>query len=124
MQERNEIPNRIATDCFLVVDEAVLNHPVILSKTPYQPKTAGEPDPWQYTLFLRAVDPDYDVLAPIPSEGDLSGYEGEITIPLPKVFDWLYYCFLTKSEDWETRYKVVKGGAAELIVSTICPFAS
>jgi hypothetical protein len=123
MREQNEIPNRIATDCFLVVDEAVLNHPVILSKTLYRPKAPGEPDPWQYTLSLRAVDPDYDVLVPIPSEGDLSGYGGEITIPLPKVFDWLYYCFLAKSEDWETRCKVVKGGAAELMVSTICPFA-
>ena len=124
MWEQNELPNRIATDCFLVVDEAVLNHPVILSKTPYQPKAPGAPDPWQYTLSLRAVDPDHDFLAPNPSEGDLSGYEGEITIPLPKVFDWLYYCFLSKSEDWETRYKVVKGGAAELMVSTISGFTS
>ena len=33
--EQNEIPNRIAIDCFLVVDEVVLNHPVIWSKTLY-----------------------------------------------------------------------------------------
>ncbi|KAF8858151.1 hypothetical protein BDZ45DRAFT_674278 [Acephala macrosclerotiorum] len=115
MRKRNEIPNRIATDCFLVVDEAVLNHRVISSKTPYQAKAPGELDPWQDTLSLRAVDPDHDVSAPVPSKGKLSGFEGEITIPLPKVFDWLYYCFLAKSEDWETRYKVTKAGPARLM---------
>ncbi|KAG0645777.1 hypothetical protein D0Z07_7980 [Hyphodiscus hymeniophilus] len=115
MREQNEIPNHIATDYFLVVDEAVLNHPVISSKTVYQPKAPGEPDPWEYILSIRAVDPGYDVLVPVPSEEDLSGYGGEITILLPKVFVWLYYCFLAKSEDWETRYKVVKGGAAKLM---------
>ena len=124
MREQNEIPNRIAMDCFLVVDETVLNHPVISSKTRYQAKTPGEPDPWRDTLSIRAVDPDHDVLAPVPSEEDLAGFEGEITIPLPKVFDWLYYCFLAKSEDWETRYRVTKGAPAELMVSTICLFAS
>ncbi|EHK22147.1 uncharacterized protein TRIVIDRAFT_149892 [Trichoderma virens Gv29-8] len=102
MRERNEIPNRIATDCLLVADRA----------------GPSEPDPWQNTLFLRAVNPDYDASAPNPSDEDLSGYEGVITIPLPKAVDWLYYCFFANSEDWETRYKVVKGGAAEQMVST------
>lgn len=112
MKEQNEIPGRIATDCFLVVDEAVLDHPVILSKTQYKVKTHGESDPWKDTLFLKAVNPDYDTSVSEPSEG-------EITIPLPKVFDWLYYCFLAKSEDWETRYKVTKEGPAELMVRII-----
>lgn len=119
MRERNEIPGCIATDCFLVADQAVLDHPVVLSKTQYQPRGPGEPDPWHNTFSLRVVNPDYDASAPIPPEEDLSGYEGVITIPLPKVFDWLYYCFFSKSEDWETRYKVVKGGEAEQMVSAI-----
>jgi len=116
MRAQNQIPDRIATDCFLIVDEAVLNHRVISSKIIYTPKAPGDLDPWQSTLSLRAVDPDHDASAPAPSEADLSEYEGEITIPLPRVFDWLYYYFLVKSEDWETRYKATRKGLAELLV--------
>lgn len=118
MREQNEIPAGIATDCFLIVDQAALDNAVLSLESRYQPKALGEPDPWQYTFYIRAANPDYDASVPIPSEGELAGYEGEITIPLPKVFDWLYYCFLAKSEDWETRYKLVKGGPAEMMVST------
>lgn len=118
MREQDKIPAGIATDCFLVADQAALDEPFLISKTPYKPKAPGEPDPWQSTITVRAINPDYEASVPIPSEGDLAGYEGEITIPLPKVFDWLYYCFFAKSEDWETRYKLVKGGPAEMIVST------
>ena len=85
MRVQNEIPNRIATDCFLVVNEAVLNHPVISSGFRHQPKAPGEPDPWQYTLSLRAVDRDHDDLVPSSPEGDLSSFQEDITNPLPKV---------------------------------------
>jgi len=116
MKEQNQIPTGIATDCFLIVDEVVLNDRVISSKIIYTPKNPGDQDPWQSTLSLRASNPDHDASAPILSEGDLAGYEGEITIPLPRVFDWLYYCFLAKSEDWETRYKATRKGPAEFLV--------
>ncbi|EHK43390.1 hypothetical protein TRIATDRAFT_310935 [Trichoderma atroviride IMI 206040] len=115
IREQNEIPAGVATDCFLIADQAILDKALLSVEVKYQPKAQGEPDPWQSTFFIRAVNPDYDASVPIPSEGDLAGYEGEITIPLPKVFDWLYYCFLAKSEDWETRYKLVKGGPAEMM---------
>lgn len=121
MREQNGIPAGIATDCFLIADLAALDEASITLRTKYQPKAPGEPDPWQFTVFIRAVNPDYDASVSISSEGDLTGYEGEVTIPLPKVFDWLYYCFLAKSEDWETRYNVVKGGPAEMMVSTPLP---
>lgn len=121
MREQNGIPAGIATDCFLIADLAALDEACITLRTKYQPKAPGEPDPWQFTVFIRAVNPDYDASVSISSEGDLAGYEGEVTIPLPKVFDWLYYCFLAKSEDWETRYNVVKGGPAEMMVSTPLP---
>jgi hypothetical protein len=142
MRERNEIPDGIATDCFLVADQTALDQSTAVSMTDwkpkvqlfvadqtalgqsaefyvkgYKPKAPGEPDPWESTFSVRAVNPDYDTSVLSPSEGDLAGYEGEITIPLPKIFDWLYYCFFAKSEDWETRYKVVKGGPAEQMVS-------
>jgi hypothetical protein len=117
MREQSEIPDRIATDCFLVVDDVILDHPIIASKAEYQPKAPGEPDPWQTTFSVRAVDPDYDPTEYSTSgEGDLSGFRGEISIPLPKVFDWLYYCFMAKTEDWKTRYKVTNEGPAEVMV--------
>lgn len=116
MREQSEIPAGIATDCFLIADQAALDKALLSSEVEYQPKAQGEPDPWQSTFSIRAINPDYDASIPIPSKGDLASYEGEITIPLPKVFDWLYYCFLAKSEDWETRYKLVKGGPAEMMV--------
>ncbi|KAF7936223.1 uncharacterized protein EAE98_002442 [Botrytis deweyae] len=115
MRERQEIPNGIAMDCFLVVDEAVLNHNFISSKTLYKPKPLGDRNPWEFALYLRAVDPDHNNPATITPQADTSDFTGEITIPLPKVFDWLYYCFMSKSEDWETRYLTIKGGPAELV---------
>ncbi|KAF7853631.1 hypothetical protein EAF04_010622 [Stromatinia cepivora] len=115
MRERREIPNGRATDCFLVVDETILNHPVISSKTLYKPKAPGDLNPWESTLFLRAVDPDYNESVPVTSQANTSGFKGDITIPLPKVFDWLYYCFMSKSENWATRYLNTKGGPAELM---------
>lgn len=125
MRDQGEILEGIATDCFLVADQAALDDPYLTSKTPYEPKAPGDPDPWQSTITVRAINPDYNASVPIASEGDLTGYQGEITIPLPKVFDWLYYCFLAKSEDWETRYKLVKVGPAEMMVSmTLTLFAS
>lgn len=123
MREQSEIPDRIATDCFLVVDDVILDHPIIASKAEYQPKAPGEPDPWQTTFSVRAVDPDYDPTEYSTSgEGDLSGFRGEISIPLPKVFDWLYYCFMAKTEDWKTRYKVTNEGPAEVMVSNPSQF--
>lgn len=117
MREQDEIPAGIATDCFLVADQAALDESYLKSKTRYKPKAPGELDPWQSAISVRVINPDYDASVPIASEGELAGYKGEITIPLPKVFDWLYYSFLAKSEDWETRYKLVKGGPAEMMVS-------
>ncbi|KAK1252982.1 hypothetical protein MKX08_004169 [Trichoderma sp. CBMAI-0020] len=115
MREQGEIPQGIATDRFLVADQAALDDPYLTSKTSYKPKVPGDPNPWQSTITVRAINPDYEASVPIASEGDLAGHQGEITIPLPKVFDWLYYSFFAKSEDWETRYKLVKGGPAEMM---------
>ncbi|TGO25132.1 hypothetical protein BPAE_0087g00390 [Botrytis paeoniae] len=103
MRERGEFANGRATDCFLVVDDTVLDHDVISLKTSYKPKRPGKPDPWESTLSIRAVDPDYNNAVSMRSESNTSGFPGEITIPISKVFDWLYYSSMSKSEDWETR---------------------
>lgn len=116
MRERGELSNGRATDCFLVVDDTVLDHDVISLKTPYKPKRPGNPDPWESTLSLRAVDPDYNSAVSAQPEPNASEFPGEITIPLPKVFDWLYYSSMSKSENWETRYHNTRTGPAELMV--------
>ncbi|TGO55846.1 hypothetical protein BOTNAR_0236g00140 [Botryotinia narcissicola] len=106
MRENCEIPSGRATDCFLVVDEAVLDNNIISTKTLFKAKSPGDLDPWESTLSLRAVDPDHN-------NKDTSDFPGYITIPLPKVFDWLYCSFVSKSENWETRYLNTKTGPAE-----------
>lgn len=119
MREQGEIPDRLASDCFLVVDEAILSHKFVTSRIFYKPKTPGSPDPWETALFISAVDPDHDDSITAQNEQNVAGFTGEISIPLPKVFDWLYYCFFAKSEDWNTRYKITQSGPAELTVRTL-----
>ncbi|TGO39127.1 hypothetical protein BHYA_0060g00400 [Botrytis hyacinthi] len=106
MRQNGEILSGRATDCFLVVDEAVLDNNIISTKTLFKPKSPGDPDPWQSTLAIRAVDPDHNNI-------DMSEFPGYITIPLPKVFDWLYYSLILRSENWGTRYLNTKTGPAE-----------
>lgn len=122
MREQGEIPDRLASDCFLVVDEATLSHKFVTSRISYKPKTPGETDLWETTLSISAVDPDHDHTITAQSEQNATGFTGEISIPLPKVFDWLYYCFFAKSEDWNTRYRITKSGPAELTVRIISAF--
>ncbi|KAF7951693.1 hypothetical protein EAE96_006992 [Botrytis aclada] len=106
MRENGEIPSGRATDCFLVVDKAVFDRDIISTKPLFKPESPGNPDPWESTPSIRAVDPDYNNI-------DTSDFPGYITIPLPKVFDWLYYSFMSKSENWETRYLNTKTGPVE-----------
>lgn len=121
MKEQGDIPDRLASDCFLVVDEAILSHKFVTSRISYKPKTPEDPDLWETALYIRAVDPDHDNATTAQIEQNVPGFTDEITIPLPKVFDWLYYCFFAKSEDWITRYRTTQSGPAELTVSILGP---
>jgi hypothetical protein len=118
MRDSGEIPEGIVRGCFLVADETILSHRLIASPSEYNPKPPGKPDPWETTFFIRAVDPDF-ITTTIPrvSEEGSSRFSGEILIPLPKTFDWLYYGFFSGKEDWETRYTLVESGPAEQLVS-------
>lgn len=110
MRDRGEIPEGIASTCFLVADEAVLNHAVIEGKIFFSAKTADQPDPWHDTLSIRAVNADYDG----PAEG------GEIVLPIPKTFEWLYfYTTFTTSTTWEALYETAQEGPAEILVSQL-----
>lgn len=103
--EQDEIPDPLASDCFLVVDEAPLKHKFVTSRKFCQPELAEKSDPWETALFISAVDPDFDESNAAQTEQNGTGLTVELLIPLPKVFDWLYYCFFTKSEDCNTRYQ-------------------
>ncbi|RSM11750.1 hypothetical protein CDV31_006624 [Fusarium ambrosium] len=94
---RESLPEGIRRDCFLVKDN-------LFAET--------------RRLAIRALDPDYDPEAPLGTEEhaytsnkrsitvqDLEGFCGEVTLPVPKAFDWLHYSLLTNSETWERRYK-------------------
>lgn len=103
MRGQSEIPGRPANDCFLVVVEALLKHKFVKSRISYKPKAPGNADAWETALFISAVDPDHDDSVAAQSEQTVTGITGEISILLPKLFDWLYYCFFAKSEDCDTR---------------------
>jgi len=99
MREAGEIPEGVRDDAFLVADETALSNGQVVAGERYS--SMIEPSK---TVFLRAVDPDHDSATPVPLEGAYKGFEGEITVPLPKVFDWLHYTLFSKSETWQVRY--------------------
>lgn len=106
MRGRGEIPEGIATSCFLVADEAVLNNAVIEGNILFSAKSADHPDPWYDTLPIRAISPDYD------------GPDGgrEIVLPIPKTFEWLYfYTTFTTDTPWEKLVEMAQAGPAEIL---------
>ncbi|KAK6196516.1 hypothetical protein LQW54_011456 [Pestalotiopsis sp. IQ-011] len=108
MRDRGEISEGVASTCFLVTDEAVLNNAVIEGKIFFSAKTADQPNPWYDTLSIRAVNADYDG----PAEG------GEIVLPISKTFEWLYfYTTFTTGTSWEALYETAQEGPAEILVS-------
>lgn len=104
MRDTGQIPDGVRDDVFLVVDRDVLSNKQMVTGTPYS--KVREP---RETVYLRAVDPDHDPSAQlVPTEGPYAGYNGEVTVPLPRVYDWLYYTFFAGSESWQVRYREVK----------------
>jgi hypothetical protein len=99
MREAGEIPEGVRGDVFLVADKDMFCNEFFANGIPYSERNKRE------TIRLRAVDPDHDPSAqPVPTEGPYTGFDGEITLPLPKVFEWLYYTFFAESESWPLRY--------------------
>lgn len=95
----DEIPEGVRSDVFLVVEKKALSNEQVITGERYF--HFREP---RKTAYLRAVDPDHDPATPVPLEGNYAGFNGEITVPLPKVFDWLYYTLFSGSESWKIRY--------------------
>ncbi|KAF6804027.1 hypothetical protein CSOJ01_10479 [Colletotrichum sojae] len=94
MGEKEEIPEGIRRDCFLVVDEDVIT---------WMDEVASKGKECQgsrWTVFLRAVNADY--------KGKEKGDLGEISVPLPKVCDWLYYTLFAQTETWQQLHRKIR----------------
>src|SRR5690606_21047401 len=72
------------------------------------------PAPW-----IRALDPDHNsnaVVVPaaagtLGESGERRGsslYDGEFSLRLPKVFDWLHNTFFTNNTTWEKRFAMTR----------------
>jgi hypothetical protein len=108
MREAGQIPEGVRRDVFLLVDKGVLCHEEFVNTTPISASHKRD------TIRLRAVDPDHDPTAQlIPTEGPYAGFDGEVAVPLPKVFDWLYYTFFAGTEPWLVRYRQTKAERKE-----------
>jgi hypothetical protein len=93
----------IRTNCFLVADSAAIESEA--AQTPYEPRYVDDLDASVHirdddpVVYIRAVDPDWEAPAADEegkekSEDDMAGFKGEVTLALPRVFDWLHYiCF-------------------------------
>ncbi|OIW33006.1 hypothetical protein CONLIGDRAFT_676821 [Coniochaeta ligniaria NRRL 30616] len=133
MVEAGEVQPGIRRDCFLVVDDEAINSDE--TKRPYTCVYNYEAESFKHptpTVFVRAVHADYPDIGPCLSflsylpelpppwsvEGQtaaaaaatvdpMAGFTGEVTLALPKVFDFLIYA-LSDPEGrvggWEAIY--------------------
>ncbi|GKT52164.1 uncharacterized protein ColSpa_12345 [Colletotrichum spaethianum] len=76
MRDKNEIPEGVHRDCFLVTDTQTPTCDYIAQKKEYR---GGD----EWVPYVNAFDSDFDETTE-PPEG---GFAGQISVPLPKVFD-------------------------------------
>lgn len=112
-----QLPKGIRTSCFLVVDEAATESDAVKIGSIVRDELdfdSHEDDP---VVYLRAVHPDFQIKnssetgAGVEShgateqDGDMAGFTGEVTVALPRVFDWLNcVCFESeRGEAWKGR---------------------
>ena len=83
MREAGQIPEGVCRDVFLVADRNVFCNEQFAQAMSYTKARA------KGTIYLRAVDPNHDPsVQPVHTEGPYAGFDGEIKVSLPKVFDW------------------------------------
>lgn len=115
-----ELPKGIQTTCFLVADEATIQCDAVKTGFIVKDELAFEPQDDPPTVYLRAVHPDFrledsskaeagvESTSPHGVRGQddgMAGFTGEVTMALPRVFDWLHFvCFHFESgEAWNGR---------------------
>ncbi|KAK3324400.1 hypothetical protein B0T19DRAFT_229633 [Cercophora scortea] len=99
------LPNGIRTSCFLVADRAVIKSEA--AQAPYVPRYVGSVGqvhirPEDPVVYIRAIDPDYGVeeKPDVEEHAEMAGFQGEATVALPRVFDWLHWvCFNAERGD-------------------------
>ncbi|KAK3941483.1 hypothetical protein QBC46DRAFT_353322 [Diplogelasinospora grovesii] len=129
MVEAGEVPLGIRRDGFIVADDAAIRSDQ--TKRPYALREKGR-DSWlpAPTVFVRAVHPDFGA-SPLSSvqeqeqqqaaeggnEGQstfddpMAGFTGEVTLALPKVFDFLHFALFFPQHHmggWEAVYRQTK----------------
>lgn len=118
MSKTGQLPAGIRTNCFLVAGESAIKSEGV--KMPYdQQSLLMMPQLERPIVYLQAVRPYYEASTtsmgllqkqqhtgqtqPIMEHPEIAGFKGEVTIALPKVFDYLHCaCF---SEQGPTSWK-------------------
>lgn len=112
------LPKGIRTNCFLVADNEAIESDAIRTGFTVRDELAFEPQEDGPVLYLRAVHPDFQpkdsseakagvesISSHVVHEQDngMAGFTGEVTVALPRVFDWLNgVCFeAERGEAWK-----------------------
>ncbi|KAF9880332.1 hypothetical protein CkaCkLH20_02286 [Colletotrichum karsti] len=96
MRDMGMVPEGLRTDCFLVVDLAEVPDGLAADDL-YIMQFVGTS-----SMDVTAVYADYDE----DSAEIEGGFMGHITVPLPRVYDWLHYSLFAEKETWEERHKM------------------
>ncbi|WYZ42739.1 hypothetical protein EsH8_VI_000438 [Colletotrichum jinshuiense] len=110
LKDRDEIPEGVRRDCFLVADTGLLTSDYMARKYEFR---GGD-----WVPYIKAVDADFNE-AMGPLEG---GFTGEITVPMPKVFDWLHYTLFTNCETWQERHQQTTQETWQHITTPYVPY--
>lgn len=107
-----QLPKGIRTSCFLAVDEAAIESDAVETRFIVRDDLDFDPHQNDPVVYLRAVHPDFQLkdsskteagVELISSHGTpeqydgMAGFTGEVTVALPRVFDWLN-CVCFESE--------------------------
>lgn len=114
------LPKGIRTNCFLMADKEAIESDAARAGFTVRDELAFEPQEDGPVLYIRAVHPDFQpkdtsdaeaavesISSPVVPEQarGMAGFTGEVTVALPRVFDWLNcVCFEAEcGEAWEGR---------------------
>lgn len=117
----HELPKGMRTSCFLVADKAAIESDAVKAGFIVRDELDFEPHDDEPAVYLRAVHPDFQLnkhssktkdgvesVSPhdAPEQDDgMAGFTGEVTVALPRVFDWLNcVCFVSEcGKAWKSH---------------------
>lgn len=116
-----QLPKGIRTSCFLVADNAAIESHAVKTGFIVRDELDFDPHEDEPAVYLRAVHPDFQLNKQsskaeagvesvsshgVPDQDDgMAGFTGEVTVVLPRVFDWLNcVCFESEcGKAWKGR---------------------